>query len=212
MRSRACASWTKGRSCSACLAAATGISAGWSRGDRRRVKTQRIDLLPGHADRDDRRAQRPLPRTGSARRAGSRGHSGAAVRRLRYFDARPCARRRPAGGRRRRGFPRGRGRRGRARRPARLRRLAAPSNRRDVSLLVLFDVDGTLLLTHDEVYVEANRIALTEVYGDAPEGPDVPGDTATAHNRRALTDAGFSTEQIDAGLGRWCETFAAQYV
>src|SRR5439155_722997 len=91
-------------------------------------------------------------------------------------------------------------------------RLAAPSNRRDVSLLVLFDVDGTLLLTHDEVYVEANRLALTEVYGDAPEGPDVPGDTATAHTRRALTDAGFSTEQIDAGLGRWCETFAAQYV
>jgi len=81
-----------------------------------------------------------------------------------------------------------------------------------VSLLVLFDVDGTLLLTHDEVYVEANRLALTEVYGDAPEGPDVPGDTATAHTRRALTDAGFSTEQIDAGLGRWCETFAAQYV
>ena len=62
-----------------------------------------------------------------------------------------------------------------------------------MSWLVLFDVDGTLLLTHDEVYVEANRLALTEVYGDAPEGPDVPGDTATAHTRRALTAAGFST-------------------
>jgi hypothetical protein len=43
-----------------------------------------------------------------------------------------------------------------------------------VSWLVLFDVDGTLLLTHDEVYVEANRLALTEVYGSAPAGPDVP--------------------------------------
>ena len=58
-----------------------------------------------------------------------------------------------------------------------------------MSWLVLFDVDGTLLLTHDEVYVEANRLALNDVYGAAPEGPDVPGDTATAHTRRALTDA-----------------------
>jgi phosphoglycolate phosphatase len=81
-----------------------------------------------------------------------------------------------------------------------------------VSWLVLFDVDGTLLLTHDEVYVEANRIALTEVYGTAPEGPDVPGDTATAHTRRALAAAGFSAERIDAGLPRWCELFSAQYV
>jgi phosphoglycolate phosphatase len=81
-----------------------------------------------------------------------------------------------------------------------------------VSWLVLFDVDGTLLLTHDEVYVEANRLALAEVYGIAPEGADVPGDTATAHTRRALTGAGFSTEEIDAGLARWCELFAAQYV
>ena len=65
--------------------------------------------------------------------------------------------------------------------------------------LVLFDVDGTLLLTHDEVYVEANRLALTEVYGSAPEGADVPGDTATAHTRRALAAAGFTATQIDAG-------------
>ena len=78
--------------------------------------------------------------------------------------------------------------------------------------LVLFDVDGTLLLTHDDVYVEANRLALTEVYGDAPDGPDVPGDTATAHTRRALTAPGFSSKRIDAGLPRWCETFAAHYV
>jgi phosphoglycolate phosphatase len=81
-----------------------------------------------------------------------------------------------------------------------------------LSLLVLFDVDGTLLLTHDEVYVEANRIALTEVYGAAPAGPDIPGDTATAHTRRALSAAGFSTEEIDAGLERWCDEFSAQYV
>jgi phosphoglycolate phosphatase len=81
-----------------------------------------------------------------------------------------------------------------------------------VTWLVLFDVDGTLLLTHDEVYVEANRLALTEVYGSAPEGADVPGDTATAHTRRALAAAGFATTQIDAGLPRWCEIFSANYL
>jgi phosphoglycolate phosphatase len=81
-----------------------------------------------------------------------------------------------------------------------------------VTWLVLFDVDGTLLLTHDEVYVEANRLALTEVYGPAPEGADVPGDTATAHTRRALAAAGFTGAQIDAGLPRWCETFSAHYL
>ena len=80
-----------------------------------------------------------------------------------------------------------------------------------MSWLVLFDVDGTLLLTHDEVYVEANQFALTEVYGSAPEGADVPGDTATAHTRRALAAAGFSTSEIDAGLRRWCEVFSTRY-
>jgi len=77
---------------------------------------------------------------------------------------------------------------------------------------VLFDVDGTLLLTHDEVYVEANRLALQEVYGTAPEGPDVPGDTAPAHTRRALRAAGLDEAEIDEGLARWCETFSARYV
>jgi phosphoglycolate phosphatase-like HAD superfamily hydrolase len=81
-----------------------------------------------------------------------------------------------------------------------------------VNLLVLFDVDGTLLLTHDEVYVEANRLALTDVFGAAPDAPDVPGDTATAHTRRALAAAGFSEEAIDAGLPQWCESFSDHYV
>jgi phosphoglycolate phosphatase len=81
-----------------------------------------------------------------------------------------------------------------------------------VSWLVLFDVDGTLLLTHDDVYVSANQLALTEVYGAAPDGSDVPGDTATAHTRRALAAAGFSGAEIDAGLPRWCQLFSAEYV
>jgi phosphoglycolate phosphatase len=77
---------------------------------------------------------------------------------------------------------------------------------------VLFDVDGTLLLTHDEVYVEASRQAIEEVYGTAAEGPDVPGDTAPAHIRRALRGAGLTDAQIDGGLARWCELFSTQYV
>ena len=78
--------------------------------------------------------------------------------------------------------------------------------------LVLFDVDGTLLLTHDDVYVEANELALTAVYGSAPGGADVPGDTATAHTRRALVAAGFGVAEVDAGLRRWCELFSAEYL
>jgi phosphoglycolate phosphatase len=69
-----------------------------------------------------------------------------------------------------------------------------------------------LLLTHDEVYVEASRIALEEVYGTYAEGPDVPGDTAPAHIRRALLAAGFAATTIEAGLARWCEEFSERYV
>jgi phosphoglycolate phosphatase-like HAD superfamily hydrolase len=77
---------------------------------------------------------------------------------------------------------------------------------------VLFDVDGTLLLTHDEVYVDAARAAMEEVYGTYAEGPDVPGDTATAHVRRALGAAGFDEAEITAGLDQWCRTFSERYV
>ena len=81
-----------------------------------------------------------------------------------------------------------------------------------MNLLVLFDVDGTLLLTHDEIYVEANRDALRAVWGTAPEGPDVPGDTAMAHTRCALQSAGFGDDEIDAGLDSWCDAFSERYV
>jgi phosphoglycolate phosphatase-like HAD superfamily hydrolase len=77
---------------------------------------------------------------------------------------------------------------------------------------VLFDVDGTLFLTHDEVYVEAARAAMQQVYGTDADGPDVPGDTATAHVRRALQAAGFGEAQIGAGLGDWCRSFSDRYV
>lgn len=66
-------------------------------------------------------------------------------------------------------------------------------------LLVLVDMDGTLLLTHDEVY------------GTAPNGPDRPGETALSHTRRALRSAGVSEPEIEAGLEQWCTTFSARY-
>lgn len=69
-----------------------------------------------------------------------------------------------------------------------------------------------MLLTHDEVYVEASTVAMEEVFGTFAEGPDIPGDTAPAHIRRALRGAGLPEEDIEAGLPRWCETFCAQYV
>jgi phosphoglycolate phosphatase len=69
-----------------------------------------------------------------------------------------------------------------------------------------------LLLNHDEVYVEANRAALLEVYGIAPEGPDRPGDTAPSHTRLALRLAGMSDPEIDAGLPRWCDSMSAHYI
>lgn len=77
---------------------------------------------------------------------------------------------------------------------------------------MLFDVDGTLFLTHDEVYVEAARAAMQDVYDTDAEGPDVPGDTATAHVRRALQGAGFSQAEVEAGLGDWCRSFSDRYV
>src|SRR5262249_40418453 len=123
------------------------------------------------------------------------------------------ARRRRAGRRRRGRLAGGRGGRGRARCAARVRLVAPRGGGRGVrlSFFVLFDVDGTLLLSHDDVYVAANRAALLEVYGIAPDGPDRPGDTAMSHTRRALRLAGMPDEEIDAGMAQWCEAMSAHY-
>jgi phosphoglycolate phosphatase-like HAD superfamily hydrolase len=69
-----------------------------------------------------------------------------------------------------------------------------------------------LLLTHDEVYVEASRLALEAVFGIYAEAPDIPGDTAPAHIRRALRTVGVPEAEIDAGLPRWCKTFSDHYL
>lgn len=69
-----------------------------------------------------------------------------------------------------------------------------------------------MLLTHDEVYVEASRVATREVFGLDTQGPDVPGDTAPAHVRRAVLAAGAPEAEFEAGLPRWCTVFAGHYV
>jgi phosphoglycolate phosphatase-like HAD superfamily hydrolase len=53
---------------------------------------------------------------------------------------------------------------------------------------------------------------MEEVYGLNAEGPDIPGDTATAHVRRALLAAGVPEQEIEAGLPRWCAAFSGYYV
>ena len=60
--------------------------------------------------------------------------------------------------------------------------------------------------------MEASRLALEAVFGTYADGPDVPGDTAPAHIRRALRTVGISEAEIDAGLPRWCETFSDHYL
>jgi phosphoglycolate phosphatase len=81
-----------------------------------------------------------------------------------------------------------------------------------VNLLVLFDMDGTLLLSHDELYVQANADALREVYGVTDvEHPDDPGDTALHSTRIVLRASGLDDRRIDAGLERWCASISRRY-
>ena len=60
--------------------------------------------------------------------------------------------------------------------------------------------------------MDASRLALEAVFGTYADGPDVPGDTAPAHIRRALRTVGIPEAEIDAGLPRWCETFSDHYL
>lgn len=53
---------------------------------------------------------------------------------------------------------------------------------------------------------------MSAVFGLAAEGPDLPGDTAPAHVRRALRAAGVPEVEIETGLPQWCKAFSAQYV
>ena len=84
-------------------------------------------------------------------------------------------------------------------------------------LLVLFDVDGTLFLTHDPLAGEALRATLQERFGvrlpeDAIEHVDHQGQTSPRVARLVLEAAGLDKPTIDAGLPGWCPRFAERYL
>ena len=84
-------------------------------------------------------------------------------------------------------------------------------------LLVLFDVDGTLFLTHDALSGRALRETLEAHFGvdlpeDAIERVPHPGQTSLKIARLVLHDAGLDDDALEAGLRAWCPEFAARYL
>lgn len=82
---------------------------------------------------------------------------------------------------------------------------------------MLFDVDGTLFLTHDPLAGEALRESLRERFDvrlpdDAMENVDHQGQTSLRIARLILEVATLDDATIDAGLAEWCPRFAERYV
>ena len=80
-------------------------------------------------------------------------------------------------------------------------------------LLVLFDVDGTLFLTHDPLLGRALRETLSAHFGvelpeDALERVDHEGQTSLRIGRLVLRDAGLDEPE----LGPWCAELANRYL
>ena len=88
---------------------------------------------------------------------------------------------------------------------------------RRVSLLVLFDVDGTLFLTHDPLLGVATIEAIATVWGLRPkaaavEGVDHAGQTALSITRAILRGEGLNDTEIDPGLDDWCAEASSRYL
>jgi phosphoglycolate phosphatase len=86
-----------------------------------------------------------------------------------------------------------------------------------VRLLVLFDVDGTLFLTHDPLAGQALHETLQERFGvrlpdDAIEHVDHEGQTSLCIARLVLEAAGVDAGRVDDGLAEWCPRFAERYI
>jgi phosphoglycolate phosphatase len=86
-----------------------------------------------------------------------------------------------------------------------------------VRLLVLFDVDGTLFLTHDPLAGEALHETLQERFGvrlpgDAIEHVDHEGQTSLRIARLVLEAAGVEAGRVGDGLAEWCPRFAERYI
>ena len=84
-------------------------------------------------------------------------------------------------------------------------------------LLALFDVDGTLFLTHDPLSGRALRASLEEVYGievaaNAPDNVEHRGLSVRRIARNVLRAAGLSDTEIDGRLSSWCSRYADGYL
>jgi phosphoglycolate phosphatase len=85
------------------------------------------------------------------------------------------------------------------------------------ALLALFDLDGTLFLTHDPLSGIALVETLDELYGievaaDAPANVEHRGLTAKRIGRNVLRAAGLADPAIDARLDPWCAAFTSRYL
>jgi phosphoglycolate phosphatase len=86
-----------------------------------------------------------------------------------------------------------------------------------MTLLALFDVDGTLFLTDDVLSGEAFAAALRDVYSvdpptDAVERADHRGQTSLRIAREVLQTEGLGDRAIDPSLLDWCARFGERYV
>jgi len=85
------------------------------------------------------------------------------------------------------------------------------------ALLALFDLDGTLFLTHDRLSGRALVATLEQVYGvqvpaDAPANVEHRGLTAKRIGRNVLRAAGVADAAVDERLDTWCAAFAERYL
>jgi phosphoglycolate phosphatase len=86
-----------------------------------------------------------------------------------------------------------------------------------MTLLVLFDVDGTLLLRYDPLATRALLQTLRTRFGvdlpeDAVKRTDHRGQTSLRIARLVLRGAGLGDEAIDAGLADWCTDYSDRYL
>ena len=90
--------------------------------------------------------------------------------------------------------------------------VGAGRRRENGGVLVLFDIDGTLLLRASREHAAALRDALAQVYGVSVAAP-VPaaGRTDTAIARDLATLAGVSAERFELGLEQFKETCRALF-
>ena len=82
---------------------------------------------------------------------------------------------------------------------------------------MLFDVDGTLFLTHDPLAGQALHETVQQRFGvrlpdDAIEHVDHAGQTSLRIARLVLEAAGVDKERADEGLADWCPRFAERYL